>query len=156
MRIMRNALLGALVPTLIIVGAASAQAKIKFYSVQYESPGVDNGTNKSLNGEYATIRNYGTRTKNLRGWKLVDKRDTQPSIVYKFGRFRLRPGRSVRIHTGRGSNTRSDRYWGRSGMSGYVWSDNKDTAYLKNRSGRQADSCSWVSTTTQTSPPKMC
>ncbi|MEA2506188.1 MAG: hypothetical protein QOH48_806 [Actinomycetota bacterium] len=156
MTIIRKALLGALIPTLVIAGAATAQAKVKFYSVQYESPGVDNGTNKSLNGEYATIRNYGTRTKNLRGWKLVDKRDTQRSIVYKFGRFRLRPGRSVRIHTGRGSNTRTDRYWGRSGLNGYVWSDNHDTAYLKKRSGRLADSCSWISATNQTSPPKMC
>jgi len=126
--------LAAVAVTLIFVSAASAAIRIT--KVQYDSPGSDTGSNSSLNAEWVKIKNTGSHAKTLTGWTL---RDTS-SHVYHFGSFRLGAGSSVQVHTGSGSNTRHDRYWG-SGW--YVWNNTGDTAKLKNRSGRLIDRCSW-------------
>jgi hypothetical protein len=47
---------------------------------------------------------------------------------------------SVRIHTGKGTNTSTDRYWGR---SWYVWNNTGDKAYLRNPDFVLRDSCEW-------------
>ncbi|MCA1706905.1 MAG: lamin tail domain-containing protein [Actinobacteria bacterium] len=134
--------------------AAPAFAAIRFTKIQYESPGPDTGSNDSLNAEFVVIKNKGTRAKILTGWKLIDKRTApEANRVYRFPTFKLRPGRTVKIHTGKGTNTAGDLYWGK---TTYVWGDDQDTAFLKNRAGREIDKCSYVSTTTQTSPPAYC
>ncbi|HEV8529075.1 MAG TPA: hypothetical protein VGS60_16245 [Actinomycetes bacterium] len=38
--------------------------------------------------------------------------------MYKFGTFSLGAGKSVRIHTGTGTNTSTDRYWN---SGAYIW-----------------------------------
>jgi hypothetical protein len=43
------------------------------------------------------------------GWTVEDL----AGHVYTFGRFTLRPGWKVVIHTGSGTNTSTGRYWGR-------------------------------------------
>jgi Lamin Tail Domain len=60
--------------------------------------------------------------------------------TYKFGTFYLGAGKTVRIHTGKGSNTSTDRYWGR---NWYVWHNTGDKAYLGNASGTLMDTCEW-------------
>jgi hypothetical protein len=45
----------------------------------------------------------------------------------------------VKIHTGRGTNTQTNRYWGR---RAYVWNTG-DRATLKNRAGTVIDRCSY-------------
>lgn len=62
--------------------------------------------------------------------------------VYTFGTFTLKPGASVTLYTGKGTNTSSKRYWGR---ASYVWNNTGDEAYLKNTSGTTKDTCSWPS-----------
>jgi hypothetical protein len=52
----------------------------------------------------------------------------------------LRAGKYVKVHTGKGTNTATDRYQGR---SWYVWNNDKDTAYLYNASGTRLDTCSY-------------
>jgi hypothetical protein len=52
-------------------------------------------------------------------------------------------GNSVYIHTGKGTNSGTHRYWGR---SWYVWNNTGDTAYLRNPSGTLIDRCGWTST----------
>ncbi len=44
------------------------------------------------------------------------------------------------MHTGKGRNTSTDRYWGR---TAYVWNNDKDTAYVYNRYGTLIDKCSY-------------
>jgi hypothetical protein len=116
--------------------ASTASARIVITKIYYDSPGPDRGSNKSLNAEWIRLKNTGSRGRSLRRWTIRDA----SSHVYTFGRFTLRAGRTVTIHTGRGSNTATDRYWGR---RAYVWNNDKDTARLRNRSGTLIDKCSY-------------
>ncbi|MEU2025807.1 lamin tail domain-containing protein [Streptomyces sp. NPDC016469] len=102
--------------------------------IQYDSPGRDNGSNRSLNGEWVTVTNTGRHAVNLRGWTLSDE-------SHRTYRFDLRlPGRSsVRVHTGVGRDTRHDVYQDR---RHYVW-DDSDTATLRDARGHKVDSESW-------------
>jgi hypothetical protein len=155
MRTLRVLLIALLASTLVAAVAAPAMAAIRFTKIQYESPGTDTGSNSSLNGEFVVIKNKGTHRKQLHGWKLKDRRSATEGgdITFTFPRFRLRPGRTVRVHSGKGTNTRTDLYWGR---TNYVWGDDSDTAYLYKATGVLADKCHYVSTTTKTSPPAKC
>ena len=58
--------------------------------------------------------------------------------VYKFGTFSLGAGKSVRIHTGTGTNTSTDRYWN---SGAYIWNNTGDKAYLRNGAFVLRDSC---------------
>lgn len=102
--------------------------------IQYDSPGRDNGSNRSLNGEWVTVTNTGRNSVNLRGWTLSD----ESHRTYRFD-LRLAGRSSVRVHTGVGRDTRHDVY---QDLRRQVW-DNSDTATLKDARGHKADSKSW-------------
>jgi hypothetical protein len=70
----------------------------------------------------------------LTNWRIRDADGHR----YVFVTFRLGAGKYVRIHTGRGTNTAADRYWGR---TRYVWNNATDTASLRNRLGYLVDKC---------------
>jgi hypothetical protein len=76
--------------------------------------------------------NHGGKARRLTGWAIRDA----AGHVYRFPRFRLRPGSSVRLHTGKGRNTRRNLYWG---SSWYIWNNTGDKATLKNRPGTRID-----------------
>jgi hypothetical protein len=135
---------------LLLVGVASpapaAGGRVHFTTIHYRS-GSTLTTNYYLNKEYVTIANGKSRTVRMRGWKLIDERTAANggNKVFHFPRFRLRPGEVVRVHTGKGTRTRHDLYWG---LSGYTWDDNgSDTAYLRNRAGTLVDTCTYDSAT---------
>jgi Lamin Tail Domain len=109
---------------------------IRITRVSYDSPGDDTGSNPSLNAEWVAIKNAGHHARQLRGWTL---RDTA-GHVFHFPRYVLRPGRTVKVHTGSGSGNRRHLYWG---QGWYVWNNDGDRATLRNRSGRLIDRCSW-------------
>jgi hypothetical protein len=138
---------GALVLVLCTAGTApAAGGRVHFKSIHYRS-GSSLTTNYYLNKEYVTITNGKSHTVRMRGWKLVDERTAANggNKVFRFPRFRLRPGDSVRVHTGKGTRTRHDLYWG---LSGYTWDDNgSDTAYLRNAAGTLVDTCTYDSAT---------
>jgi ribosomal protein L21E len=144
---LKNRLIGLVSALAIAVGgslaaAAPAQAAtpaILITKVYYNSPGSDTGSNTSLNGEYVQLTNKRSYAINLKYWTLRDK----SNHVYKFtSDFKLGAGASVYIHTGKGTNTSTHRYWG---LSGYVWNNTGDAAYLRNSAGTGIDSCSWGS-----------
>jgi hypothetical protein len=56
--------------------------------------------------------------------------------------FSLGGGEFVRIHTGKGTKTSTDRYWG---LSWSVWNNTGDTAYLRNADFVLRDTCEWTS-----------
>lgn len=118
------------------VSPAEAASAVRISGVQYDSPGTDTGSNKSLNAEWVRITNHSSTRKKLTGWTL---RDTSHH-VFHFGTFSLGPGKSVRIHTGKGRNTAKDRYQGR---SWYVWNNDGDKAILKNSHGTTQSVRSW-------------
>ncbi|GGT03899.1 lamin tail domain-containing protein [Streptomyces chromofuscus] len=104
--------------------------------VQYDSPGRDDHSNRSLNREWVDITNTGRRAVNLDGWTLSDR----DGNTYTFDRFRLDGRSTVRVHTGWGRDTRTDVY---QDLSDYVWDDRSDRATLANHRGRVVDSTSW-------------
>ncbi|MFI9642911.1 lamin tail domain-containing protein [Micromonospora sp. NPDC051925] len=119
--------------------AQAAAAAVEITKVYYNSPGTDNRSNTSLNAEYVKLTNRRSSTLNLKSWTLRDK----SNHVYKFsGDFRLAKGASVYVHTGKGTNTSTHRYWG---SGNYIWNNTGDTAYLRNSAGTGIDSCKWGS-----------
>ncbi len=128
---------------------ALAGGSAKIVAVYYDpGPGPDPAA--QLNQEYVVIRNSGTHAMRLTGWTLHDVPRTGSVNKYRFPRFKLRPGKSVRIHTGKGTKTRTDLYWG---LTFYVWGDDADKATLQNRAGTIMSTCGWVATN---SSPKFC
>jgi len=141
---MRREAMAALATTMLVAGLlqglaspAEAVSPVRFSGVQYDSPGDDTGSNRSLNGEWVKITNHASRAKVMTGWKLRDR----TGYRYVFPTFRLGAGRSVRVHTGSGTNSSTDLYWR---LGTYVWNNTGDKATLKNRSGVVVDTCSWV------------
>ena len=128
---------------------AVAAGKAKITAVYFD-PGPGSDPLSQLNQEYVVIRNTSTHRLRMTGWKLHDVPRAGTVHTYRFPRFVLRPGKSVRIHTGKGSNTRTDLYWGR---SDYVWGDDSDKATLVNKAGTVVSTCGWTSTATS---PKFC
>jgi hypothetical protein len=120
---------------------ANAASSIQFRRIQYDSPGTDGGSNSSLNAEYVVLKNVTTRNISITNWTVRDV----ASHVYKFGTFTLGAGKSVTLHTGKGTNSATHRYWGR-GAGAYVWNNTGDTAILKTPSGTTAYTCKWTST----------
>jgi len=115
---------------------AEAVSTVQIYRVYYDSPGKDTGSNKSLNGEWVQLYNRTKKSVQLKGYKLRDK----TGYTYTFGSFKLGGRKSVYIHTGKGKNSSTHRYWGR---TWYVWNNTGDTAYLRSAKGTLLDKCSW-------------
>lgn len=130
---------------------AGAAGPVKITAAYYDPfKGPDPNTTAGRNQEYIVLRNNGTKAMKLGGWKLHDVPRAGVTNTFKFPAFTLRPGKSVRIHTGAGSNTATDLYWGK---SFYVWGDDADKATLQNRAGSIVSTCAWTSTDTS---PKYC
>jgi hypothetical protein len=119
-----------------VAPAEAVTRKVKIVYAQYDSPGSDTGSNTSLNAEWIQLRNRCSTSRSLTNAKIKDA----AGHTYTFGRYALGGGRYVKVHTGKGSNTATNRYQGR---SWYVWNNDKDTAYLSNASGTRLDSCSY-------------
>jgi hypothetical protein len=119
-----------------LVLSATASAGIRISEIFFDSPGADNGSNSSLNGEWIRLKNTGTTARKLTGWTV---RDTS-GHVYKFGTYKLAAGKTVTIHTGKGTNTARDRYWR---SDGYIWNNDGDRGTLKNKAGNVIDKCSY-------------
>ena len=125
---------------LVMTSGAPAQAanRMQIHKIQYNSPGPDNGSNSSLNAEWVQLHNRSASRINLSGWTLRD--NCGCGHVYTFHNYTIRAHGYVKIHTGRGTNTQTDRYWGR---RAYVWNNTGDRATLKNRAGTVIDRCSY-------------
>jgi hypothetical protein len=134
------AALATLVPALAAPAhaATAATPSVRITLVQYDSPGRDDLSNRSLNAEYVRITNTGRLGVALQGWRLRDASDH----VYVFGRYGLAAGASVTVRTGQGTDSAIYRYQGR---SAYVWNNDRDTAILRNAAGGIVDSCRWTS-----------
>ncbi|MFE5615776.1 lamin tail domain-containing protein [Streptomyces sp. NPDC056470] len=116
-------------------GDRHRQERVEISRVQADSPGRDNRTNRSLNGEWVEITNNSRHSVNLDGWTLRDSDGNR----YRFDDYRLGGRATVRIHTGHGRDTRTDLYQDR---RDYVW-DHRDKATLRDDHGRTVDTESW-------------
>lgn len=104
--------------------------------IQYDSPGRDDGSNRSLNAEWVTLRNTGRWPVILKGWTLSDK----TGHSYRFGNVRLAGHSQIRVHTGIDRDDRTDLFQDR---HNYFWDNYSDTATLRNDYRRIVDSRSW-------------
>ncbi|MFE0379104.1 lamin tail domain-containing protein [Streptomyces inhibens] len=105
-------------------------------AIQYDSPGRDDRSNRSLNAEYVTMKNTGHLPFSLRGWTLSDR----SGHTYCFGNVRLNGHSQVRVHTGIGRDNRFDLYQDR---RAYVWDNDGDTATLRNDHRGLVDTETW-------------
>lgn len=138
-RVVRRPAIAVGIAVLLTVSSnapALAGAKVRVYRIYYNSPGSDDGSDASLNAEWIQLKNTGNASSSLKGWTIRDKQNH----VYQFGSFTLRAGKTVKVHTGEGSNTATDRYWG---SGNYIWNNTGDKATLKNSGGTTIDTCSY-------------
>ncbi len=123
--------------------AQAATPTLRFYAVQYDSPGKDTRSNASLNAEWIQLVNTGSKAVSLKGWKIVDK-----SKTYTFGSVTIAgKGGKVTLHTGKGTNTKTSLYWN---SGNYVWNNTGDTATLRTSAGKVHDTCTWKQKTGRT------
>ncbi|MFJ5798240.1 lamin tail domain-containing protein [Streptomyces decoyicus] len=118
---------------------AQAAGSVRLYKIYYDSPGSDTRSTTSLNAEYVQIKNSTSRAVSLTGWTLTDA----SRHTYTFGSYSLGAGKTVTVHTGKGTNTAAHRYQGR---GAYVWNNDRDSATLKKSTGGTVDTCSYNST----------
>jgi hypothetical protein len=112
--------------------------KVEISAVQYDSPGRDDHSNRSLNREWVELTNTTRHSVNMDGWTLSD----EDGNTYTFDHYRLAGRSTVRIHTGEGRDRDTDLYQDR---RRYVWDNRSDTATLRNHRDRVVDEVSWGS-----------
>jgi opacity protein-like surface antigen len=118
----------------VLSTASAASAAIVISKVYFDPPGDDSRAGADLNAEWVEIRNTGNASVALAGWTL---RDTDRHI-YRFKEFTLRPGATVRVHTGGGRDGGRHLY---QNTDNWIWNNDGDTATLRDRRGRNVDTC---------------
>jgi hypothetical protein len=110
---------------------------IKITAINFDSPGPDDGGNASLDAEWVQITNTSSKSASLGQWVLHDASDHR----FDFPSFRLPAHAAVKVHTGSGSDTAANLYWG---SKEYIWNNTGDTATLDNAAGKKVDSCTYT------------
>jgi hypothetical protein len=100
---------GALVGAVALPATAADSARphrqaVEISGVQHDAPGRDDNAPRSLNREWVDITNRTREAVNLSGWTLADN----AGHTYTFRHYRLDGRATVRVHTGRGHDTRLD------------------------------------------------
>jgi hypothetical protein len=126
----------ALAFTGLMSPAAAATAPVRFGVIQYNPSGPDYRTARQLDREWVIVVNQSAKVRVLTGWTVRDA----DHHVYRFGSFRLKPGGSVKLHTGSGRDSGSQLYWG---SGNFIWNNTGDTATLENARGVKQNSCTW-------------
>jgi micrococcal nuclease len=86
--------------------------------------------NENLNDEYVVFENAGDASLNLTGWTVEEG----AGRTYAFpSRTTLAPGATLTLHTGAGTDTATDVYWGRSGA---VWNNGGDVVIVRDADGQ--------------------
>lgn len=127
----------ALLTGTLLSTPAQAAGGVSIRHVWFDSPGSDNGSNASLNGEWVQLKNTSRSAVSLKGWILKDAANHK----YVFPNVRIGAGKTLKVHTGKGTDTASHKYQNR---RWYVWNNTSDTATLTKASGAKVDSCSWT------------
>ena len=111
---------------------------VRIVEIWFDSPGPDNVSNKSLNGEWVKVQNVTNTKKKITGWTLHDA----SSHRYIFPPTVLAPHATLRVHTGRGIKNPHNRFWG---STTYIWNNSGDTARLANAKAVTVGRCSYNS-----------
>ncbi|MFT4947552.1 MAG: competence protein ComEC [Natronomonas sp.] len=84
---------------------------------------------ENLNDEYVVFTNSGSEAVQLSGWTVED--EVGKTYTFPDG-FTLEAGASVTLHTGSGTDTETDLYWG---AESPVWNNGGDTVIVTNADG---------------------
>jgi micrococcal nuclease len=87
--------------------------------------------NENLNDEYVVFRNAGETPLAIGGWTVTEGAGRE--YVFPAGTT-LAPGATITLHTGSGSDSSTDRFWGQSRA---VWNNDGDTVTVRDESGRR-------------------
>ncbi|WP_331448387.1 lamin tail domain-containing protein [Streptomyces prasinus] len=126
----------AALPASAVQDRGPDRQRVVISHVQYNAPGPDTRSNRSLNGEWVNITNRSSQSVNLRGWTLRNSEGDR----YTFRHLRLDGRSTVKVHTGFGRDTRHDVYQDR---REHIWDNRSDRATLSNRRGAVVDTESW-------------
>jgi hypothetical protein len=110
------------------------EVQVDLASSRFNPPGYDDPA-----GEYVCLANEDADAVKLTGWVL---RDTERDVNV-LPSFTLESGAAVRVHPGRGSDTRADLF-GKEGTP--AWNNSGDTVTLLDASGKEIDSRSYGDT----------
>lgn len=115
--------------------AAEARVEgIRITRVQFDAPGPEA---TRLTREWVEIANFSAQVVDFGGWKLQDRKEH--TFEFPEG-FRLAPGKTVRVRTGKGDDTPEDLHWGRAAA---VWNNEDDTAFLYDADGGKVARHRW-------------
>jgi micrococcal nuclease len=89
---------------------------------------AEGNDNENLEDEYVVLENTGEESVSLSGWTVTD----EAGRSYEFGSLTLEPGEQVTLHTGSGTDTTTDVYWGQNGA---VWNNDGDTVTVRDETG---------------------
>jgi competence protein ComEC len=84
---------------------------------------------ENLNDEYIVLKNTGAEPLDLSGWTVADEAGRTYTVP---DGFTLAPGTTVTLHTGSGTDTDTDLYWG-SGSP--IWNNGGDTVIISTPNG---------------------
>ncbi len=87
----------------------------------------------NLKDEWVKITNSGASPVTMTGWKITDE---DVKHTYIFPQFILSSGAIVTLHTGKGTDTNTELYWG-SGRP--IWNNDGDIATLYDANGNLID-----------------
>lgn len=130
----------------VVAADAAAIPAVSFTKIQYNSPGTDTRSTKSLNDEWVRMTNNTGKAIDLNNWSVRDK----AGHSYTFTSYMLNSGARVYVHTGPGTNGKPDVQHRYQGSGNYIWNNNGDTATLKNNKGTTIDTCQWKAGNTPT------
>lgn len=112
--------------------SAPGQSPVKIMRVNYNAPGDDN---LNLNEEYVVFEMLISGT--LLGYSVQDEAGHR----YRFPDLVFRKGDVFKLHSGKGTDTRTDLYWGATGSA--IWNNSGDTVKVVDPEGRIVESYSY-------------
>ena len=98
------------------IWGASAGSPLQILTVNYDAPGNDNF---NLNAEYVVFKTLVSGS--LLGYAVEDETGHR----YNFSDRIFQAGETFKLHTGEGTDTQTDLYWGASGSA--IWNNDGDT-----------------------------
>ncbi|MFC6954439.1 lamin tail domain-containing protein [Halorubellus litoreus] len=134
----------------VVDDAGSTVLSVTYEDDGFDDTGDDGGTSPSgmaitnvsedgatLNDEYVVVENGGSSAVDMSGWTLSDA----AGYTYQFpSGFTLDVNSTVKVHTGKGTDTSTDLYWG---YESAVWNNGGDTATLTDDAGTTVDTYSY-------------
>ncbi|MFB6071766.1 MAG: lamin tail domain-containing protein [Halobacterium sp.] len=109
---------------------STASGGVEVVGVHADAAGTES---ENLNDEYVVLENTGSDAVSVGGWTVTDAAGHE--YVVPAG-FELAAGARVTLHTGRGTDTGSELYWGRDSP---VWNNGGDTVTVRDSSGDVVD-----------------